>query len=893
MPVNMLESFQGGSVASEQNPFDATTGFALYDNWKDWKDWADFTWDEGADDGRGVDTAATAQSQGTSPLASSVFDFALPGGQGLRTLSPSTSLTGSSPYPTPQSMVDLARIASEPAYSNLSPSAQSDLPSIAEESPQSWISSPLEAFGSSVLPKPPAAGMLPSKKRKPEPLSTEGGSDGVGPKRSRRRNMHSKVEQRYRAKLNDKFAALRDCIPDLRADGAANDDSDDEEETGAVGANKVNRGTILEKAREHILRLEAEKKALADEKRDLAKQLAQVRRAAAAVLANQSSVSGVKESLGRLAMAAFAGMMATESFHTTDQADGRALFALPSQLLAQLGAGIQRVLPLGGAASTQGLGQAIRGLLLLLVVAYLILPAVFGSISSSRFASGSSKTRASLASAPAIAASRRQAFESASQRVWIPADSVAAEWVAIALKLVRLSLRRLTGAAEDPAWLRYRHLASVPRETEAARIKAWDLALDAQLLGGDVRINGRRLLLTLLGGATLPETPARRMLLALHARILAVSGMNSCMVLGLARGRVDSFARYCWQRAQALSKMAPGPQPRSDGPGGGGDDGGEALPPHLRRFLELDVDDALAPGVVQRVFDMAWQRQASGSAADVVAVRSPLDVAAALWAAPAVRDLLTSFLREDGDGPDEEGAPRLSDRVERILTIAPPGSAVHAYATVARAVVASDRDRLASCGAALRLLGPPAPQEERDAGPTAAAVRTSPSESGTRRSALEADLSLALRAAIAGALLRPGPRHSPEASQAAVDALEAHLDGLSEVEGRGGGGVRELLSFVALYRLLAAAFRDVRDAEEGKRSTDGGIGTPRTVELLERLVGAVRRATASDAVGPAGQNAVRLCVRVSEWLVGRRGGDEEADGDRGTWTGTGASVTQP
>ncbi len=57
-------------------------------------------------------------------------------------------------------------------------------------------------------------------------------------------------------------------------------------------------------------------------------------------------------------------------------------------------------------------------------------------------------------------------------------------------------------------------------EDELARTKAWDIAVDAQLAGGDPEISRSRLVLSIFASGTLPQTPTRLMLKALHCRVV-------------------------------------------------------------------------------------------------------------------------------------------------------------------------------------------------------------------------------------------------------------------------------------------------------------------------------------------------------------------------------------
>ena len=66
----------------------------------------------------------------------------------------------------------------------------------------------------------------------------------------------------------------------------------------------------------------------------------------------------------------------------------------------------------------------------------------------------------------------------------------------------------------------YAWLTGRTEEDEIARVRAWDTAIDAQLTGGDSEVSKSRLVLTILASGTLPSTPARLMLKALHIRIV-------------------------------------------------------------------------------------------------------------------------------------------------------------------------------------------------------------------------------------------------------------------------------------------------------------------------------------------------------------------------------------
>ena len=88
---------------------------------------------------------------------------------------------------------------------------------------------------------------------------------------------------------------------------------------------------------------------------------------------------------------------------------------------------------------------------------------------------------------------------------------------------------------------------------ELSRIKAWDIAIDAQLAGGDLEASGTRLLLTFLASLTLPDTPARLLLKALHVQIIKQSlertrFLKWCGSMALA----DKLTDYFWRKAKTM-----------------------------------------------------------------------------------------------------------------------------------------------------------------------------------------------------------------------------------------------------------------------------------------------------------------------------------------------------
>lgn len=96
------------------------------------------------------------------------------------------------------------------------------------------------------------------------------------------------------------------------------------------------------------------------------------------------------------------------------------------------------------------------------------------------------KQASALAAAPSLASPiqvRRQAWLTAIQTVWVPRHNFFLELLALFKKSIKLSIRNAIGVY----W--YCRITQTTEQQEEARIKAWEIALDAQLAGGDVEVS--------------------------------------------------------------------------------------------------------------------------------------------------------------------------------------------------------------------------------------------------------------------------------------------------------------------------------------------------------------------------------------------------------------------
>ncbi|KAF2197320.1 hypothetical protein GQ43DRAFT_458588 [Delitschia confertaspora ATCC 74209] len=708
-----------------------------------------------------------------------------------------------------------------------------------------------------------------------------------------KKTAHNMIEKRYRTNLNDKIAALRDSVPTLRVMSRGNGDAEGEDEQedleGLTPAHKLNKATVLSKATEYIRHLEKRNERLQEELEKMKKRLENYEKMAMSgpmVMANAiktqdgnlfsddpftgntmvgPSVSGppqgmipVPESManlhrglppqphyapqpggypvysgappprqappgprlvnnhsagqyGRLMVGALAGIMIIDGLGgSEDSGEDRGLFALPINLVSLLG-------PRVSVAGVTAQFPLFKVLLLFIGVFYALSPFFVSRPKSKK------KTTISLSPAPSLASPvevRRKAWLTAIQTVWVPQHNFLLEAAALVLKSLKLSTRKTIG------WPGYAYLTGSTEEEEIARVKAWEIALDAQLTGGDAEISKSRLILTLMASGTLPDTPARLMLKALHIRVLlweVTHCGSACLVFRELTRSEQKIA------ANAASKT---------------DTKVEQLPEHLAALLEMECDDVLTHAIVQRAYNLAWNKpSAEATTLDIsmdgvvedFAICSALDALAAWWSSCILNKALVGYLSSK-----ESDLPQIvKDNLDLATFTAPPASQAQIRALVAKAVLL-DENRSRNINTAVQALPSPPTHREDSARTIMNLVGNSP---------IADDIKQALTLAKCLSLTESSHAH---ARLRAVYALNnIYLP----------PATMTLLSCVAAYRVLNHQLQDpVLESE-----TSSG---------LERLVCSVRLWVGHEAGRRSGLSnkararVVTHCLEISKKLVG-------------------------
>ncbi|ODH48650.1 hypothetical protein GX48_05189 [Paracoccidioides brasiliensis] len=375
---------------------------------------------------------------------------------------------------------------------------------------------------------------------------------------------------------------------------------------------------------------------------------------------------------------------------------------------------------------------------------------------------------------------RREAWLTSIQTVWVPSHNFFPEWFAVTWRCMEYVLSCILG------WKLYSWLTGITEEDETARAKAWDIAIDAQLTGGDPEVSKSRMVLTIFAAGTLPSTPARVMLKALHCRLLLwMVGSRGSWAFRLSNHIAFLLASYQWEIARNLQKSLP-------------KDHDDSLPDHLATLLDANIDDVMTDAIIQRASNMAWNRctqeatYGEDAMLDIVvedtAVRSPLDALAAWWSSRALQNALIHCLDVDTVEPSAQRTKAFEQGLTLALNVAPIASAAYTRAAVIKAVF-FDEDRVANINTTLAAL----PRSKSQP----AISSTNFLDSSVPPSA-RAEISIAVRCAMIAAILRgqvdTNPVTSPQLTLENAITLFNILP-VDPVE-------LTLLGFASLYHLL-------------------------------------------------------------------------------------------
>ena len=596
----------------------------------------------------------------------------------------------------------------------------------------------------------------------------EGGAESLdGDEPPIKKTSHNVIEKRYRNNLNDKIVELRNSVPSLRAKGRANPGASEDLE-GLTPAHKLNKATVMAKATEYIKHLEKRNKTMQDEMNSLQTRLAAVEASMGKSSERQASLSSSPRSqnvhsgepssssqagspnlislqqdrarlrhssmphhyttqtaqsggnasqsssaearkhnqhvhgrgsgiMNKFMLGTMAGVMVMEGFseHQQSAQDGssRGLSTIPINLFKR---NSDAFMPSSGALT----GQAALPLLKIMLVMGAMISVLAPVLTFSPRGRKKTRPAVQLPQAPSLASPvevRRKAWLTAIQTVWVPKHFLV-EVVAVCFNMIRLSVHRLIGSEA------FTTITGTTKQEEAARIKAWDIAIDAQLAGGDAEVSYYRLLLTLMESGTLPDSPTRLMQKAVHFRVFfwEVANAGYGNMVGFKKF-TENVGKIYWDSARKLQRelLHRHSQGRAMG-----EDEADLLPDHLARLVELDCEDVLSDEIIQRAWNLAWNkpnayRTVANAERDSVvedhAIRSPLDAVAAWYTNTTIDATLADAISDSTSTLDTEHFISLA------LSVAPPASKTHLRALATKAVL-SNSNRESNIVAALEAL---------------------------------------------------------------------------------------------------------------------------------------------------------------------------------------------
>ncbi|KAF7713751.1 Basic-region helix-loop-helix (bHLH) transcription factor [Penicillium ucsense] len=373
---------------------------------------------------------------------------------------------------------------------------------------------------------------------------------------------------------------------------------------------------------------------------------------------------------------------------------------------------------------------------------------------------------------------RRQAWLTSMQRVGVPRHRFFREWYVVTSRCFEYVLRCLMG------WKLYSWATGITEEDEKGRVKTWDIAIDAQLTGGDVEISKSRLVLTIFAAGTLPRSPMRMMLKAIHIRILLWRvGQPGSWTSQVSNDAARALAKYQWAIARTINNALPVGHP-------------DLLPSHLAALVNVDCEDIMIDSIIQRAANLTWNRPTQEGVIDdevlldVVeedpAIQCSVDALAAWWSSHLLQNALLKYLEaSEGASMSKRSRDIFKEKIRMALDVAPKLSAAYTRALVMKAVF-FDNNRAENIGAVLATL----PRESLKSGMSHAANFVDSSLPISVRD----EISLAVRCAMILALVtprEPGDKPLPESfsvhkaiqwfNKLPVDPVDLSLLGFSAV----------------------------------------------------------------------------------------------------------------
>ena len=325
-------------------------------------------------------------------------------------------------------------------------------------------------------------------------------------------------------------------------------------------------------------------------------------------------------------------------------------------------------------------GSFLKGFLLFGILGLLLFIYLFTSRPPSRRKSNSS-TPVEPQPAPSVASPlevRQRAFLTAIQTIWFPRHHALPEMLALNLETAAYIIRQLLG------WQMYSWLTGRSEDEEVARVRAWDIAIDAQLSGGDPEISKSRLVLSLWASGTLPRSPARFMLKALHIRILFWQPSRWLWLNRQFHAIALSLANWQWNKGHKLQLNYEEPN-KTQGHG-------ESLTDHLRTLLSRPSFEVMKDDNLQKAHRLVWNnsiggRSCSDSMHEDTAMRGPLDALASWCSSAKLRESLDVILKKSSESHDAH----VSELIDLSYDLAPPASVHRARALAGKALMSKSK----------------------------------------------------------------------------------------------------------------------------------------------------------------------------------------------------------